>query len=140
MRQAAVMLLIVSAGFLAANAMLGYSLTYDVGYGAVSLMAMMISLTFLWLWRVRATPLALGMSFSWAGTSSVLGWWWGYSVLERPAVMNDNQALFLFLSLTFTGAILHFQVIQRSIGLPGLIYLGPVAISIVIAAFLVVAL
>ena len=43
-----------------------------IAYRAMTLMAAMISLTFLWLWARRATPLALGMSLSWAGASSVM--------------------------------------------------------------------
>ena len=98
------------------HSQLGYDATYQIAYGALSLMAAMICLTFLWLWAQRATPLALGMSFSWAGAASVLAWWWIYNLLGHPGAMYESRVLFGFLALYFAGAFLHFSVIQRSIG------------------------
>ena len=118
--------LVVATGFMLSHQTLGWQVTYQVGYGAFCLMAAMISLTFLWLWARRATPLALGMSFGWAGAASVIGWWWIYNLLDRPGQMAENQALFLALSLYFVGAILHFAVIQRSLGLNRMAFLVPV--------------
>ena len=67
----AVSLVVAIAALLALSyATLGYQPTYQIAYGALTLMAAMISLTFLWLWARRATPLALGMSLSWASVRS----------------------------------------------------------------------
>lgn len=136
MRQGFVLLGVVLAAFLASDATLGYRETYLIGYGALCLMAAMISLTFLWLWARRATPLALGMSFGWAGASSVIGWWWVFNLLGHPDEMAENAWLFLALSLYFVGAILHFSVIQRSFGRYQAIFVLPVASSVVISALI----
>lgn len=116
----------VSLAFLVLNEAFGYRTSYQIGYGAFTLMAAMISLTFLWLWARRATPLAMGMSFGWAGAASVMGWWWSYNVLHQPEWMNGNPSLFVFLSVYFVGAVLHFQVIARSFGARGRAFLIPI--------------
>ncbi|MGR3513686.1 MAG: hypothetical protein ACU0GG_13065 [Paracoccaceae bacterium] len=95
----------------------GYQGTYRIGYGAFSLLALVIALTFLWLWRQRATPLALGMVFSWTGAAGVMAWWWLFSILKAPVWMQDNPILFVFLALYLTGAVLHLEVIGRSFAL-----------------------
>ncbi len=97
---------------------LGYSSAYKVGYGMIATMGIGISLTFLWLWWVRATPLALGMAFSWAGSGLVMGWWWSFNLLGRPEAMRDSRVLFIFLSLYIVGAVMHFRVIQQAMSLP----------------------
>lgn len=74
----------------------GYETAYRIGYGAFSLLAAMISATFFWLWRRRATPLALGMGLGWAGAASVMGWWWLYHLLDRPGGMAAHPFLFAF--------------------------------------------
>ena len=116
MTQAALLVAAIAAMLSVSYALLGYGPTYQIAYGALTLMAAMISLTFLWLWARRATPLALGMSLSWAGASSVLGWWYAFNLFGAPQAMVESGFLFLFLSLYFAGAILHFSVIQRSFG------------------------
>ena len=89
----AVSLVVAIAALLALSyATLGYQPTYQIAYGALTLMAAMISLTFLWLWARRATPLALGMSLSWAGASSVMGWWWVHG--REQCVVPVSVALF----------------------------------------------
>lgn len=118
MKRACALLAVITTVFLGINTVMGFQMAYSIAYGMISVMAMMISFTFFWLWRRRETPLALGMAFSWAGASSVLGWWWLYDVLERPAMMRSNAILFVFLALYFTGAVLHFVVMQRSMGVP----------------------
>lgn len=125
--------LIVAAAFAASKAEFGYWPVYQVGYGAFTLMAAMISLTFLWLWARKETPLALGMSFSWAGAASVMGWWWVFNVLSRPVAMAESELLFLFLAVYFVGAVLHFAAIMRSFDfcVPG--YALPVGVSLVVA-------
>lgn len=130
-----VMGLAVSA-MLVIYAALGYEAAYEISYGAFTLMAAMVSLTFLWLWKQRATPLAVGMSFGWAGAASVMGWWWIYNLLDTPAFMRENVALFLCLSVYFVGAVLHFSVIGRSLGLARGLWAAPVAFAIAVSAML----
>ncbi len=131
MKQAICLVALIGALLMMCNAVLGYEPTYQIAYGALTLMAAMISLTFLWLWSRRATPRARGMSLSWAGTTSVLGWWWVFNLMGDPAPMVDSGALFLFLSLYFAGAILHFAVIQRSFGVKTHLFPVPVIAAIV---------
>lgn len=119
MRQALGLFAVVVAALLVADRWLGYEAAYEIGYGALALMAAMIAATFLWLWYERTTPLALGMAFSWSGAACVMGWWWIYNLFDRPGAMVGNEVLFAFLSLYFVGAILHFSVMQRSLGLHG---------------------
>ena len=116
MKPALALLLATAAGLIAFSYFRGYDAAYDLAYGAIVAMAFSISATFFWLWRERATPLALGMGFSWAGATGVMGWWWVYSILGKPGMMVESRLLFLFVSCYFVGALLHFQVIVRSLG------------------------
>lgn len=134
MTQAVVLISVIAGLLFSGHTVLGYWPTYQIAYGALTLMAAMISLTFLWLWARRATPLALGMSLSWAGASSVLGWWWVYNLLGNPVLMEDGSVLFVFLSFYFTGAILHFAVIQRSFGLSGHLFPVPALAAVALSA------
>lgn len=111
----------------------GYDAIFQIGYGAITLMGMMISLTFMWLYVQRATPLALGMAYSWSGASLVLGWWWVFAVTGEPAVMEGSSLHFAPLALYWSGAILHFGVISRSFGLHGAVFLGPVAAAVALS-------
>lgn len=140
MKQAGLLLVGIAGLALLADRVFGYAATYAVGYGAFAILAAMISGTFFWLWATRATPLALGMGFSWAGAASVMGWWWVYNLAARPAAMVENAALFLFLSLYFVGALLHFVVIQRSMGMRDWAFLAPLAASLAVSTLVVVAL
>jgi len=133
MKQALLLLVITVVAFSISEATLGFWRTYEVGYGAITIMALMISGTFLWLWFARTTPLALGMAFSWAGCASVFGWRWLYRAFDEPESMIGHTALFLFLSLLFVGSVLHFATIQRSLGLHGRVFLWPVILAILIA-------
>ena len=99
-------------------------------------MAAMISLTFLLLWAKRATPLAMGMAFGWAGASSVMGWWWLYNLLGEPSAMKSNPILLMFLSVYFSGAVMHFMVIERSFGSHGHVFVVPVALAMLVSMFL----
>ena len=83
---------------------------------SVVAMALSMSGTFFWLWRAQATPLALGMGFSWAGTAGVLGWWWLFRLLDRPEAMREHAGLFVFVAAYFVGALLHFRVVGASLG------------------------
>lgn len=139
MKQALGLFALVAAAFAAAHAGFGYDTVYRIGYGAFALMAAMISATFLWLWVRRATPLALGMSFSWAGAASIISWWWLYHLTDRPDAMRESGALFIFLALYFVGAILHFAVIARSLGLSRNALFWPLAGALALSTLLRVA-
>ena len=115
------------AAFYLGHLTLGYSPAYQVGYGAIAIMGWGISVTFLWLWWVRATPLALGMAFSWAGAACVMGWWWVYNLLDHPELMQQNPGLFVFLSLYIVGATMHFRVIEDALSWPRRAFWLPVA-------------
>ncbi|MEL6517961.1 MAG: hypothetical protein AAFQ39_09605 [Pseudomonadota bacterium] len=136
MKRACALFAVITAAFLLVHSALGFQMAYSIAYGMISVMALMISFTFLWLWRRRETPLALGMAFSWAGAASVLGWWWLYDVLERPEIMRSNAILFGFLALYFTGAVLHFVVMQRSMGVPATRFAWPVLFAMCLATIL----
>lgn len=112
---------------------IGFAAMMQIAYGAIALMSLTISATFLWLWQVRATPLALGMSLSWAGSGLTIGWWWLMRVLGDPAWGMEAAALFVFLSLLICGAVLHFAVIQGSFGLRGLAFVWPVLGAFVVS-------
>ncbi len=97
------------------NRTLGFDAAYDLGYGAISLVAIVISVTFAWLWRVRATPMAMGMSLSWAGCHGLVGSWWVYNQLGRePQSPFEHGLLFAFISLYVAGAVLHLSVISKA--------------------------
>ena len=130
MIQPLILLVAISAAFMVVNQTLGYRMSFDIGYGAFTLMAMMISATFLWLWMRRATPLAMGMAFGWAGAASVMGWWWMYNLLSKPPVVIDSPLMYLLLSVYFVGAILHFQVIWQTFGARNRLYILPIAVCV----------
>ncbi|MEL7149422.1 MAG: hypothetical protein AAGK71_01745 [Pseudomonadota bacterium] len=127
------LLLVTIAVFELSNMILGYDLAYRVGYGAFVLLALVIAGTFLWLWKQRSTPLALGMVFSWAGASCVMAWWWLYSLLGAPVWMHDNPLLFVFLSVYLMGAALHLEVIGRSFALSRFATFAPIAGAVLIS-------
>jgi len=134
MKQALGLFVVVCSGLFWADTVLGYEAAYEIGYGALAIMAMMIFATFLWLWHERATPLALGMAFSWLGAASVMGWWWIYNISGRPSGMVQNEWLFVFLSAYFVGAGLHFFVVERSFGLRHWMFVVPIAAATTISA------
>lgn len=134
MRQALLLCLAIAGALVAMDRALGYEAAYEIGYGALALMAAMIAATFLWLWYERTTPLALGMAFSWSGAASVMGWWWVFNLLGGPEAMVGSEVLFAFLSLYFVGAILHFSVMQRSLGLHGGLFAVPIIAATLVSA------
>lgn len=135
MKQALALLVSVAAAFVGIDRAVGHHAALSIAFGSISVMAVMIAFTFLWLWKVRATPLALGMSFSWAGAACVIGWWWVFHILHQPAAMADSIVLNFFLALYFVGAMLHFAVMRRSMGVSGTAFFAPVALGIALAAF-----
>lgn len=103
------------AGLATLDRTIGFSVAYDIGYAAISLMAVVISVTFAWLYRVRATPMALGMSVSWAGCFGLVGYWWVFSQIGRPPITYaEHDILFAFVALYAVGAVLHLNVISQA--------------------------
>ncbi len=115
MKQAIWLLTAVIAAFFSVDQLAGSRAAQSMGLGAIALMSGTIALTFLWLWWERATPLALGMAVSWAGTASMMGWY-----VQRPLgiveTMGGDAVPLVFLALQITGALLHFEVMQTSMG------------------------
>ncbi len=134
MKQAFMLLMGLVVLFQAGYELFGYAAVYEIAYGAITLMALMIAATFLWLFVVRATPLALGMAYSWAGAGAVMGWWWVYQFSGRPDWLSASPVLFACLPFYFVGAVLHFAVIHRSFGLHGLAFLVPVVVAVAVSA------
>lgn len=134
MKKPILILAAVIALFLLGNRLFGYTTVYLVAYGAFSLMAAFMAATFFWLWTRRATPLALGMAFSWAGAASVMGWWWVLNLADIPDWMLTNPVLLDFLAIYFVGVVMHFQVIGRSFGLPKQAAFYPVLAAVIISA------
>lgn len=94
-----------------------YDAAYLIGYGAITLAALVIAATFAWLWRVRATPMAVGMALSWSGCAGFVGYWWLFQVIGRtPGTPLDRQALWAFLALYLAGAMGHLRVIAGAYG------------------------
>lgn len=94
----------------------GFDAAYDAGYGAITLGAALIAGTFGWLWRIRATPMALGMAFSWSGCSGLVGYWWVFAQIGRgPEAGVEHQLLWAFLALYLAGAVSHLRVIAGAV-------------------------
>ena len=99
-----------------------------LAYGVQSLLAVGIAATFLWLWQVRATPLALGMAFAWAGLALLMAWLWA---VQSGAVPDGLPLVPLACLLCLgTGAVLHFAVIQSSFALSGPFFLLPLGLAV----------
>lgn len=130
MKQALALLAVVVAVMDLSYRIAGYQAVFVVAYGAIALMALMIAATFLWLWFERATPLALGMAYSWSGIGLVTGWWWLFNLMGQPVWATDHPGLFAVLALYVVGAVLHFSVIHRSFGFHGASFLWPVAVAL----------
>ncbi len=112
MKQALVIAAILLAAFLAVDALIGHRFAVAVGLAAVSVIAVFNSITFMWLWHVRATPLALGMALSWTAAGTI--WWYLGGMPFRPDWLHQDGVFFAFLALFIVGGGLHVAVIHRS--------------------------
>jgi len=134
MKQAVILLTLVifvlEAGKLAA----GHDAVVEIAYGAIAIMSLMISATFLWLWGERATPLALGMSFSWLGAGLFAGGFWLVDLVGLSAPVWSEDTALLVLAVYIVGALLHFAVIHRSFGRHGMAFLWPVVAALGLSA------
>ena len=129
-KDAALLFAGIALALLTAHRHLGYAQAHALGYGAVVVLAAVISASFAWLWRARATPLALGMAVSWAGAGGVMAWWWAARLLGHPAMMTEARALFLLLALYLTGAALHLRVIAGATERPWLVIAAATALAL----------
>ena len=130
MKQAAVLLALVVLALEAGKLAAGHDAVVGIVYGAIAIMSLMISATFLWLWRERATPLALGMSFSWLGAGLFAGGFWLVDMLGLPERAWSDHTALVVLAVYIVGALLHFAVIHRSFGRHGMAFLWPVVAAL----------
>lgn len=135
-KQALSIYVVILAGVHLSFSVQGFSGTAEIVYGAVTVMALMISAIFLWLWGMRLSPLSLGMAFAWAGAATVMGWEWLAAQLGGPVWMDESELLLVFTSLLTTGAVLHFEVLERSFGYRRGIFLLPVTGALMLSALL----
>lgn len=140
MRQAVILLVLAVLALEAGKVAVGREALVEVVYGAVALMSLMISATFLWLWGERATPLALGMSFSWLGAGLFAAGFWLVDLLGLPFGPWREDTALVALAVYIVGALLHFAVIHRSFGRHGMAFLWPVLAAITVSAAVVAAL
>lgn len=133
MKQALIVVGLLLAAFLLVDFAAGFSLAAVIGLSAMAVIALVNALTFLWLWHVRATPLALGMALSWAGQAG-LSIWWGLGHAERLlALQEGGAALFFMVSLYVVGGALHILVVQRSMEFGRTTLFWPIATAVGIA-------
>lgn len=138
MKQAFALIALITAALLVAYRLLGYETTYHIAYGTITVMGLVIAGTFVWLWIMRATPLALGMVFSWTGGALVMAWWWAHQLLGRPEEMWASPVLFIFLAFYIAGAILHLVVIQGTLHLPRRIYITLAGVAVALPSIILV--
>ena len=141
MRPSLLLFATVWAGLATLGAVFGFDAAYDAGYAAISLLGVIVAATFACLWRIRATPMALGMAFSWAGCAGLVGYWWIFHQVGRPPAEGiEHQILWACLSLYLAGAAAHLRVIADAHGGGRPLFvatLGGVIAAALLAAFLV---
>lgn len=138
MKQAFALTALVMAALLIAYWLLGYKTTYHIAFGAITIMALLIAGTFVCLWVRRATPLALGMVFSWTGGALVMAYWWAHQLLGRLEELRESPVLLMFLAFYITGAILHFVVIQGTLHLPRRFYAALAGLAVALPSIILV--
>ena len=116
MKQALLLALVFWAAFYFTVEVLNFRLAMAIGFSAMALIAAVNCVTFLWLWYVRATPLALGMALSWAGQTAMSIWWFATGMPGQGSWLHQDPLIFLFLSIYMVGGLLHIAVIQNSAG------------------------
>lgn len=139
MRPSVLVFAVVWAGLAGLGARFGFDAAYDVGYAAIALLAAIISATFAWLWRIRATPMALGMALSWAGCAGLVGFWWTFNQAGRPPAQGiEHQILWACVSLHLAGSAAHLRVLANAHGGGRVLFAatlaGVIAASLALAA------
>ncbi len=117
MRHAVFLTAALTAAFLLAENVFGFRLAAALGFAAVTVIAAINAMTFLWLWWARTTPLALGMTCSWLGQSTLSIWWFFTMPPAAASWMEGSVLLFLLVSLYVVGGAFHIAVMQRSMEL-----------------------
>lgn len=139
MKQALVIALLLWAAFHLTSELASFRVAAAIGFAATALIAVANCFTFLWLWYVRATPLALGMAFSWAGQAALSLWWFTTGMPGKVLWLGQDPTLFLFVSVYIVGGALHISVIQNSSGARRAGVIWPAMLVASIAAGLVIA-
>ncbi len=126
MKQVFYLFLIVTIGLLLLSFCLGEMRALKLTFGTISLISILISLTFFWLWQSQATPLALGMSISWAGVGALCMMF--YQLQLGAYIFQTSDTFFLPISvgMILSGAIVHLLVIQNTFNLRSWVYLVPI--------------
>ena len=118
MKIAGILTGLVYLGLVIVDSAFGHHILFRIASGGIVIMSAIIAVTFFWLWQARATPLALGMGFSWSGGALVLAWWWVLAANGASSAMTGHPALIGFIAIFTTGAVLHFAVIGSSFHWP----------------------
>ena len=138
MRQALLLALVLWAAFYFTVDVLDFRLALAIGFSATALIAAVNCVTFLWLWYVRATPLALGMALSWAGQTAISVWWFATGMPGKGSWFDQDPLIFLCLSIYMVGGLLHIAVIQNSAGSRRTAAIWPVMAVAAVAAGVVI--
>ena len=135
MKQALLLTAALCAAFLVVEFAAGLDFAVALGFGATIVVVATNALTFLWLWWVRATPLALGMALSWLSQAALSVWWYTSGSVDVAAwVRNiDGLALFAMLSIYIVGGSLHIAVMRRSMDLSRTAMILPVLGAVAVA-------
>ena len=134
MKQALLLALALWAALCVVAQILDFRLAAAIGFSATALIAAVNCVTFLWLWYVRATPLALGMALSWAGQTAISVWWFATEMPVRNTWLSQDPLIFLFLSVYMVGGLLHIAVIQNSSGSARTVAIWPMIAVVAVAA------
>jgi hypothetical protein len=139
MKQALAIVVLLTLVFLLLDVFVGFGPAAEIGFSAMIVIAAVNALTFLWLWYVRATPLALGMALSWAGQAGLSLWWQTRSGPSFLAQHGSEAALFALISLYVVGGGLHIAVVLHSMEIARRALIWPAlgAVGVAIAAAIV---
>ena len=125
MREAILLMLAGTAAFGAAERGFGTEAATLAAMRGAAALALPLAGAFVWLWLERATPLALGLALSWAGSGALLG----MCLVTQPAT-----GAHLFTALYGAGAILHLRVVAQVTPWPAPIYWGAIGGAALVAA------
>lgn len=134
MRQALLFAVALWAVLYVTAGLLDLWMAATIGFAAMTAIAAANCVTFLWLWYVRATPLALGMALSWAGQAAVSIWWLAEGMPGARGWLDKGPFIFLFISIYMVGGLLHIVVIQNSAGSSRIGAIWPVLAAVAVGA------
>ena len=125
MRGAILLMLAATAAFGVAERGFGTEAATLAAMRGAAALAIPLAGAFVWLWLERATPLALGLALSWAGSGALLGIW---------PVAQAAVGTHLLTALYGAGAILHLRVVAQVTPWPAPIYWGAIGTATLVAA------